>query len=407
MKRTLFAAAIAAIVLVTSGVAGATDLFGVEATYSGGTITQTASSLPNLVEALVNNQGAFAPLVGNNFTGNLTYYGIPGAVTVNVQGETQLTITSPLTGLNRTFTGTDRSDLENQLTDWLLKDGSSEAAKLIQAAAERSAAAITDGNPSSATARMADRAFGAFGLFPAARVMRGSEPGHYAAVWFHTRQSKADTAVGTAESADYELNVPWWLNFGRHFSLIGNASGQYMDTEGTAIYGGGSDLGLGVRPFVRDEQSNFGWQITPFVGLHGVGTYDGAAGGLLNQFGIASRLEFQLPRGILLIVANQFSHFNSLEFKIEDVEIDPQVEQDVLKNGLMVDVPVWTAKSLYANGFFVDTRFLQEAAVDNYQTLGAGLSLRGDRMSLNGYISRDFASDFSSWNAGIGLAFGL
>jgi hypothetical protein len=407
MKRTLFAAAIAAIVLVTAGVAGATDLFGVEATYSGGTITQTASSLPNLVEALVNNQGAFAPLVGNNFTGSLTYYGIPGAVTVNVQGETQLTITSPLTGLNRTFTGTDRSDLENQLTDWLLKNGSSEAAKLIQAAAERSAAAITDGNPSSATARMADRAFGAFGLFPAARVMRGSEPGHYGALWFHTRQSKADTPVGTAESADYEINVPWWLNFGRHFSLIGNANGQYMDTEGTAIYGGGSDLGLGIRPFVRDEQNYFGWQITPFVGLQGVGTYDGAAGGLLNQFGITSRLEFQLPRGILLIVANQFSHFNSLKFKIEDVEIDPGVEQDVLKNGLMVDVPVWTAKSLYANGFFVDTRFLQEAAVDNYQTLGAGLSLRGDRMSLNGYVSRDFASDYSSWNAGVGLAFGL
>ena len=407
MKRTLLAAATVAMILVAPGVADATDLFGVEATYSGGTITQTASSLPDLVEALVNNQGAFAPLLGNNFTGNLTYYGIPNAVTVDVQGDTQLTITSPLTGLNRTFTGTDRSSLEEQLTDWLLKDGSDEAAKLVQAAAERSAAAITDGNPSSATARMADRAFGAFGLFPAARVMRGSEPGHYTALWFHTRQSKADTPVGTAESAEYELNVPWWLNFGRHFSLIGNANGQYMDTEGTAIYGAGSDLGLGIRPFVRAAESSFGWQITPFVGLQGVGTYDGATGGLLNQFGVTSRLEFRLPRGILLIVANQFSHFNSLELKIEDVEIDPMVDQNVLKNGLMVDVPVWTAKSLFANGFVVDTRFLEDAAVDNYQTLGVGLALRGDRMSLNGYVSRDFASDYSSWNAGIGLAFGL
>jgi hypothetical protein len=407
MKGTLFAAAIAALILVAPGVAGAADLFGVEATYSGGTITQTASSLPDLVDALVNNEDAFAPLVGNDFTGSLTYYGIPGAVTVEVQGETQLTLTSPLTGLNRTFTGTDRSDLEDQLTDWLLKDGSAEAAKLIQAAAERSAAAITDGNPSSATARMADSAFGAFGLFPAARVMRGSEPGGYAALWFHTRQSKADTPIGTAKSADYELNVPWWLHFGRHFSLIGNPSGQYMDTEGTAIYGAGSDLGLGIRPFVRDEESNFGWQITPFIGLHGVGSYDGATGGLLNQFGITSRLEFQLPHNILLVIANQFSHFNSLKFKIEDVEIDPQIEQDVLKNGIMVDFPLWSEKSLYANGFFVDTRFLQDAAIDNYQTVGAGLSLRGDHMSLNGYISRDFARDYSSWNAGLGLSFGM
>jgi hypothetical protein len=407
MKRTLFAAAIAAMILAGAGVAGATDLFGVEATYSGGTITQTASSLPDLVEALVNNEDAFAPLAGNDFSGSLTYYGIPGAVTVDVQGETQLTITSPLTGLNRTFTGTDRSDLQDQLEDWLLKDGSTEVAKLIQAAAEQSAAAITDGNPSSATARMADRAFGAFGLFPAARAMRGSQPGGYAAFWFLTRRSKADTAVGTVDSADYEINIPWWLNFGPHFSLIGNTSGQYMDTEGTAIYGAGADLGLGIRPIVRYEGSSLGWQITPFAGLTGIGTYDGATGGLLNQFGVTSRLEFQLPRGILLIVANQYSHFNSLKLKIEDVQIDPQVEQDVLKNGLMVDIPVWTGKPLYVNGFAVDTRFLQDAAVDNYQTLGAGLSLRGDRMSLNGYVSRDFASDYSSWNAGVGLTFGL
>src|SRR5512146_1988881 len=134
MRQTLFAAVVA-VILVVPGVAGATDLFGVEATYGGGTITQTASSLPDLVEALVNNQGAFAPLVGNDFTGHLTYYGIPDALAVSVQGTTQLTITSPLTGLNRTFTGTDRNDLEDQLTDWLLKEGSHEAAKLIQAAA--------------------------------------------------------------------------------------------------------------------------------------------------------------------------------------------------------------------------------------------------------------------------------
>ncbi len=407
MKGTLFATAIAAMILVAPGVAGATDLFGVQATYSSGTITQTASSLPNLIDALVNNQGAFAPLLGNDFTGSLTYYGIPNAVTVQVQGDTQLTLTSPLTGLNRTFTGTDRSDLESQLSDWLLKEGSSEATRLIQAAAQHSAAAVTDGNPSSATARIAERAFGTFGLFPAARVMRGSEPGGYGAIWFHTRQSEADTPVGTAESADYELNLPWWLHFGRHFSLIGNASGQYMDTEGTVIYGGGSDLGLGIRPFVRDEQSGFGWQITPFAGLHGVGTYDGATGGLLDQFGVTSRLEFQLGHDILLIVANQYSHLNSLEFKIEGVEIDPGVDQDVLKNGVMVDFPLWLAKSLYASGFAVDSRFLREAAVDNYQTLGVGLSLRSDRLSLNGYVSRDFASNYSSWNAGIGVAFGL
>ena len=138
-----------------------------------------------------------------------------------------------------------------------------------------------------------------------------------------------------------------------------------------------------------------------------MGTYDGAAAGLLDQFGIANRLEFKLFDDVLLVVANQFSFFDSLQFKIEDVEIDPEVEQQVLKNGLMVDVPFSSLKSVYVNGFVVDTRFLEDAAVDNYQTVGGGLSLRGNRMSLNVYVSRDFADDYSSWNAGAGIGFGM
>jgi hypothetical protein len=408
-KRTLLATfTTAALVLVAAGVAEATDLFGVEATYSGGTITQTASSLPDLIQDLIKNQGAFTPLVGNNFTGSLTYYGLPGAVVVNVQGDTQLTVTSPLTGLNKTFTGTDRDDLESQVKDWLLKQGSDEVGKLMQAVAQQSAAAITDGNPSSATARMADRAFSTFAMFPATRVMHGSADGHSFGLWFNARQSKSETPVGTVDSSDYELSFPWWLNFGPHVSLVGVGSGQYMDASGTAIYGGGGDLGLAIRPIVRDEENTFlGWQITPFGGLQGVGTYDGATGGLLDQFGVANRLEFGLGHGVQLIVANQYSHLSSLKLKIEGVDIDPKVRQDVLKNALMVDFPLWPAASLYGNGFFADTRFFQSAAIDHYETLGAGLSLRHDSISLNVFVSRDFAHDYHSWNAGLGLVFGL
>ncbi len=408
MRYSLFTIATILLAILTLPGAGyAADLFGVEAIYSGGTITQSASSLPDLIEALINNEDAFAPLVGSNFTGSVTYYGIPNAITIDVQGETQLRIRSPLTGLDRTFTGTDRDDLEEQLTDWLLEEGDSEVAKLVQAVAENSAAAITDGNPSSATARMADRAFGTFGLYPVPHATKGSVPDKHAGIWFHTKQSEADTPVGTADGADYELQLPWWLNINRHLSLIGSASGQYMDSEGTEIYGGGGDLGLGIRPIVRGPDDAFGWQITPFTGLHGIGTYDGAVGGLLTQFGIANRFELKLADDILLVVANQYSYFDSVKLEIEDVKIDPDLDQQVLKNGVMIDLPVSTARSIYANGFFTDTRFLDDAAVDNYQTLGAGLALRGERTSLNAYVSRDFADDYSSWNAGIGLAFGL
>jgi len=73
----------------------------------------------------------------------------------------------------------------------------------------------------------------------------------------------------------------------------------------------------------------------------------------------------------------------------------------------MVDFPLGSGGSLYGNGFVTDTRFLDDAAVDNYQTIGGGLVLRGKSTSLNAYISRDFASGYNSWNAGIGLVLGL
>ncbi len=343
--------------------------------------------------------------MGQDFTGSLTYFGIPGAVSVQVQGETQLTVTSPLTGLNRTFTGTDRDDLEQQLEDWLLKEGGREVAALMKAAAKESTAAILDGNPSAATARMADRAFSTFGLYPATPAMRGSTKGSYLGLWADAKRSTADTPVGSIDSSQYGFNVPWWLDFSRQVSLIGNLSGSYMNEEGTAIYGGGMDLGLGIRLASRGENDRFGWQVTPFAGLHGLGTYDGASGGLLDHFGIANRFEFMLNQDVQLVVASQFSYYDSVKLKIEEVEIDPEINQQVVKNAVMLDTPVGSAKWLHVNGFAMDTRFLKDVAVDGYQTVGGGLSMRKGHTSLNGYVSYDIADNYNSWNFGVGLGF--
>jgi len=109
MKRfTLETVCCLLLVMLIPQAGHAVDLFGVDVTYSGGTISQSASSLPDLIEAVVRNQNAFLPLVGNDFTGSLTYFGIPAAISIAVVGDTQLTLTSPLTGLNQVFTGTDR-----------------------------------------------------------------------------------------------------------------------------------------------------------------------------------------------------------------------------------------------------------------------------------------------------------
>lgn len=250
-------------------------------------------------------------------------------------------------------------------------------------------------------------AFRTFGLYPATRPMRGSTKAGYLGILGHARQAEAQVPVGDIEGAAYGLNIPWWIHFGRRMSLIGNISGCYSDTEGTEIFGGGLDLGMGIRPAVRDQSSTFGWQVTPFAGLHAIGSYDGATAGLLDQFGIANRLELGLFNDIILVIANQFSYIESTKITIEDVQIDPEVAQQVFKNGLMVDIPLSSVQPLYINGFIVDTRFLEDASIKNYQTVGAGFSIRRKGISFEAYISRDFARDYSSWNAGAGIGLGL
>jgi hypothetical protein len=382
------------------------ELFGVEATYGGGTISQSASSLPDLVDSLINNQEAFTPLAGNDFSANVTYYGVPDALNVSVVGDTQLTITSPLTGLNQTFTGTDRSDLEDQLTDWLLENGTEEVAKLMQATAEVSAATLIDGNPGSATARMSSRAFETFSFYSPSPAMRGTNGGTHGGLQILYGQSRADTPSGTVDGYEAELLLPWWAHLSKHVSLIGNILGRYGDSEGTEVYGVGGDLGLGIRPFARAEDEVFGWQITPFAGLHGVGSYDGAMAGLLDQFGISNRFEFHFASDVTLVFASQYAHYDSLKLEIESVKIDPDLNQQVVKNGLMIDGPVTPVPTMYLNAFVMDTRFLENVAVDAYQTVGGGLAFRKPRSSIHLSFAYDVADLYEGWRAVLGFGWG-
>lgn len=391
------------VLLVFTGRAKATDLFGVDVTYSGGTINQSARSLPDLIDALVNNQNNFSPLTGNDFSANVTYFGLPDTMTIDVTGDTQLTISSSLTGLNKTFTGSDRADLENQLKDWLLKYGSDEVAKLLRAVAERSTAALIDGNPASATARMSDRAFRTFSFFNASPAMRGSiGRGTHSGLWFSFANSKADTPAGTIKTSESEINLRWWKHLSKSISLIGNMVGQYRDTEGTAIYGVGGDLGLGIRLVPRAADERFGWQLTPFTGLYGVGSYDGATGGLLNHFGISNRFEFRCFKELTLVFASQYAYYDSLKLEVDNVKIDPKLKQQVVKNGLLLDIPV--VNKMYLNASIIDTRFLKNVVIDSYQTLGTGLSFRGEKLSFNLNVNYEVADKFDGWNAFMGLS---
>src|ERR1043165_7558518 len=149
------------------GVARGQTLFSITATGGANApVTVGSSHLIDLVDQAVNNQGQFAPFAGTDTTLSLNYGGVANAITVteNAAG-TQATLHFGPTGVTRTFTGTDRADLERQIEDYLKKNGGGDIADFLKAMNAQSIIAVSDGNPNSTTARMADFTWARFGFF--------------------------------------------------------------------------------------------------------------------------------------------------------------------------------------------------------------------------------------------------
>ena len=390
-------------------------LFAVDLTYSGGTLLTENKSLPDLVNELIKSDGPFSVLRGEDtFSGSLRYFGLPDALVISVDRTDpqfiEIRLTSPLTGLDTTLTGTSEDDLKKKLANWFYLDGGKDAAKLLQEAIKTAGAAITDGNPGSTTAAMADSTFQNFGMFQGSsreQQMRGFESGAHVALWVSENAYEIDTPVGPMDGTRTRVNIPLWLHFGTRVSFVGNTTFDYNTLEGTEFYGIGADVGLAFRPVLRTGEDRFGWQLTPYAGAYGIGSVDGVTAAVVSQFGLVNRFEWRLFERSLVSLVSQYTTFENLTIKIDEYELTTPIDQNILKNGIMLDVPVFSLRSLYANGYLIDTRFLEEAKTDSYQTVGGGLSYRLKKFSLNVYLGFDRSDNYQGLNTGLGLAWDL
>ena len=407
----LFCATIALLCIASNGFAA--KLFALDVAWNAGadTVQVENSSLPNLIKELIDKSGNLSVVTGDSYSGSLRYFGMPDALVIDVDVPSlTLRLTSAVTGLDVTITGTDKDDLHKKLANWFYLDGGKAAALLLSEAIKTSAAAITDGSPGSTTALMADTTFQTFGLFQntsRGQNMRGFESGAHVGLWVNSSSYEIDTPVGPMEGTRTRINVPLWLHFGTRVSFVGNTVFDFNSLEGTDFYGVGADIGLAFRPVLRVGDDRFGWQVTPYGGAHGIGSVDGVTAAAISQYGLINRFEWRLFERALLSVVTQYTSFDNVTIKIDEYELTAPVDQNILKNGLMYDVPVFSLRSLFANAYVIDTRFLEEAKTDNYQTYGGGLSYRLKKFSLNAYVSFDKSDQHQGLNTGLGFVWDL
>ncbi|MFA9476796.1 hypothetical protein ACERK3_00685 [Phycisphaerales bacterium AB-hyl4] len=396
--------------LVWTASAEGRSLFEVFAASDDGTIQAEGegSSLADLVEDLIRSRGDFTALTAQDFNASLNYGGVEDALTFEVfqdGNEWVVILRSELTGLDEEFRGFSRAAAEDELEDWLKKDGASAYARFQAEIQKRSLVGVLDGNPNATTALLAQQTFRRFGM---ARPMPswftrgqgldedGMDPNPEGGWWFRVVGLGNFASAGdfSVDGGGVAFDTGTWLTENLGLSL--GSMLMFMDVSGAAVVHGGTEFGVPVRVMNRRALNDAGsltltWQVTPVFNVAGAGSADMVAGGLI--WGVGGSNQLVLGVGDLdITLGTQLTHYEGIRLRAGDYEFKPDLNQQVLMNGVVVTYPI--AEAFFVDGGVSYTRYLSSAAVRDWISPTVGLGMRlGNRGILNANYTGSFGEN--------------
>ncbi|MHC4141853.1 MAG: hypothetical protein ACYSUF_08260 [Planctomycetota bacterium] len=393
-----------AALLLPAPKAAAVDLFEIFVVNTDGSgipdLTVGGWELPELLEDLINAQGAFASFSGAAFSADITFAGIPNAINITVDPATQTaTLTLTLLGPGAqtfTFTG---AQLWKQIEDFLQDNLSDQLAEFINELNSLSLVAVTDGTPLSTTALSADYIFDRFALHDdltrserraaAAEELDIGLRGRFDAYYSNIDTDVADGySLALAPSMEYIFNRD--LSLGFLFPIT------FTDIEGAEILNAHIDVALPWRLLHPNENSPLGLRVTPFGSLALSGSVDMVSGAVIAAGGVQGTATLEL-NDVTLSASLQYSAHESLALRYESWEFDPDVSQQIFKAGGKVTQRI--GDDFYIYGTFVYTQFLQDAAIDDWITPGGGFGYRlQNGLNLSVGYTGDIADGYDSHN---------
>ncbi len=407
MRHKLLRTVLPITLLSAVSLAKAGDLFVVDVeTTSGGALSKSVgdSSLLDLVEKLIERKGQFQEFDNRDIEGSITYAGVRNALVFSLNdAHTEATLTIPSTGFTKTFTGDDKNDLEDQIEDFLKKDGADEFAAFLKEMNRRSLVAVTDGNPQATTARMAGSAFERFSLNPtfiatspstANNQLRGSQ------FRFDIKGGTIDTDHGDGTFVDFSLASGYRFNEGVALTLT--TVGGYRDIEGADVFDLGFDIGVPISIIPPRGDANLNWTVTPFAQVGMALSPDYLAGGILGGAGIANHVALQL--GLTTIsMGNQISFYEGVPIKVGDYDFDTDITQQVLKNSLKLSQQL--SATLFADVSLTHSMFLEDAAVEDWISPGVGIGSNWDGGGMRIGYQGDLGDDYTAHSLQFNLYF--
>jgi len=353
----------------------------------GGGVLQpvTGKSVPNLVEALIGGRDQFSLLQNTTFQANLRYADVAQALNFSVSGgpgNWTVNLSTPFRPnlISHQFNGSTKADVEQQLTDYLKKDGSNDLAALLKALNERSAFGVMTGNPNSTTALTAANNYAEYGTAPSQTKEEKATPkdaGGRVGLSMVGDAGFIDANGYKARSYSYTPFIP--IKVASRVMLDVGIPLNYTEVEGSQVFRVGMELGARILLMKREYENGavkqpWFWQVAPSGGSQVAGSVDLVAGGIVNNFGVTSLLAYDFGK-FEISMGNHISAHESLEVTLGDYKFDPKVSTQIVKNGLKLGVPF--SRRWYAEIYAIDTELLGDAAfTTRYTTVGGGVGFK-------------------------------
>ncbi|UYV11816.1 MAG: hypothetical protein NCW75_10960 [Phycisphaera sp.] len=433
-----------------------------------GSLIVGGSSVPDLVEDLLDTQGAFDRFNGEDFAASLRYAGVDDAIsfTLSDDGDRATLQFLGRDGAPLVFTTDATGDVEDQIVDFLEKEGSATVADFLKEINQRSLVAVTDGNPQSTTATMGAYKYNRFGKHQdltriERRIMRGEivetaspRPGAFRILG--QEQDGGMQAVGDTTG----FNQDQGQTQGQDDSL---GEGPPVGAAHVQWFKPGSDSGLRLRFDAQAGISDADGLSSTFVNLSGSAEYrvnrfwgvalsvpisyydvegadvvtlgahldipirliqqdDGkgftlqvSPGALIAGSGSYEMVSGGLFWGVggtalasyeiddwLFSAAATYTHFDSISLEISEFEFDPDLTQDFVRVGGKASYHIGDNAYVFLGASYSD--FLDDAAVDNYYSPTAGLGFRtGGGFNVRLAYEGDFGDDYEAHKVQLGV----
>ena len=427
-----FLLAILAVPLLRS-TAFAADPFVFTETTTSGTpqmVLIKGHSIVGVTDDLLLGYRSGSTLYGRDVSATLNYGGVPNALKLTASADhTTATLAYPGSGRPaQTFSSAGAtypaSSLDNQVYNSITDSRNQNWENLQERLDQNSYVMPADGNPSAATAFLADESYGRFAL------LRDQEP--TGAVRLNPNRSPSDVAdfyepVVTLDIDGSHINTTGFDGYDMRWELaatgkitphIGYSVAipyQYRrlagtDSETVAIEAGLPIdlLGIGKRPAVA-------WTVTPFVEFAYNDSRDlGSQMGIFDG-GVASRLAFRFgrDRDWALSFGSQFTGYDGIHYDNNDGYDDDgydgsyydgynnhdvfrgHVSQQLFKTGVQV-------LHDFGHGVSVDvgvtySSFVENAAVDQWWTPRVGVGWQLDKhLGMRWDVSGDLANHYTA-----------